>query len=296
MPNKKFLKYFAFPSVIAVCLLGVFLFQTNTGIIGKVKSQTEISDAGKLKIYFFDVGQGDSSLIITPEGKKILVDGGPDNSVIEKLGQDLPFYDKKIDAVILSHPHADHVGGLPEVLRRYQVGKIYFTGILHTAPEYLEFLQLVKEKNISVEVVKNYHEQILENNLTLDYLYPTADLSGTKMENLNNSSIVFKLTYVSTTALYMGDFENEEMFASSSAVKADLLKVGHHGSTNANSQEFLKAVSPLYAVIEVGLDNQFGHPHFRTLYYLQQLGAKIFRTDQDGDVEFVSDGHNWEKE
>jgi len=295
MQRKKFLKYFGFPFLIFVCLSAVFILQTDTGLIGKVKSQIEISDAGKLKIIFFDVGQGDAAFIITPEGKKILVDGGPDNSVIEKLGQELPFYDKKIDAIILSHPHADHLGAFPEILRRYQIGKIYLTGILHTAPDYLEFLNLIKEKNIPVEKIYSIHSQNIENNLEIKYLYPDKDLSGQKIENLNNSSIVFKLTYVSTTALFTGDFENDEIFASSTEVKADILKVGHHGSNNASSQRFLKAVSPIYAIISVGLDNSFGHPHFKTVYYLTQLGAIIFRTDQGGDVEFVSDGHKWVK-
>ncbi|MFA6422705.1 MAG: MBL fold metallo-hydrolase [Candidatus Buchananbacteria bacterium] len=293
MLKKKILKYFGFPTLIIVCLSAVFIFQTNSGLIGKVKSGAEISDAGKLKIIFFDVGQGDSSLIFTPAGKKILVDGGPDNAIVQKLGEVLPFYDKKIDAIILSHPHADHVGGLPEVLKRYEVGKIYMTGVLHTAPDYLEFLNLIKEKNIPVEKISSVHDEKIENNLDFKYLYPDKDLAGQKMENLNNSSIVFKLIYVSTTALFMSDFENEEIFVSSSGVKSDILKVGHHGSTNANDKIFLKVVSPIYVVIQVGLNNSFGHPHFKTLYYLKQLGVKLFRTDQDGDVEFISDGQKW---
>lgn len=294
MNNKKAIKLIIPAAIIAVCLSAAFLIQTNSGVIGQVKSAAEISDAGKLKIEFFDVGQGDATLITTPNDKRILVDGGPDNSIITKLGGSLPFYDRRLDEVILTHPHADHVAGLVEVLNRYEVGKIVMTGVLHTAPDYLEFLRLAKEKDIPVEIIKEAYDEEVEEGLTVTYLFPTADISGQRFENLNMSSITFKLAYVSTTALFTGDFEGEEMFASSTDIESDILKVGHHGSYNANDRDFLKAASPRYAVIPVGRDNSYGLPAYRTVYYLFQLGAKVFRTDEDGDVELVSDGRDWQ--
>lgn len=208
------------------------------------------------------------------------------------MGENLPFYDKKIDAVILSHPHADHVSGLVEILRRYEVSKIYFSGVVHTAPEYVEFLNLINEKNIDVEIVKEEYEKKIEKDLIFEFIYPLEDFSGKVVSNLNNSSIVFRLVYVSSTALFTGDFENEEIFENSSKIEADILKVGHHGSFNANAKNFLKAVSPVFAVISLG-KNSYGHPHYKTIYYLQQVGAKILRTDEDGDITFLSDGEDW---
>lgn len=293
MNNKKLLKFIIPPIIIAVLLLAAFLIQTNSGVIGQVKSAAEISDAGKLKIEFFDVGQGDAVLITTPSDKRILVDGGPDNGIISKLGESMPFYGRRLDEVILTHPHADHVAGLVQVLQRYDVGKVVMTGASHTADDYLEFLEVINDKGIPVSIIKDRHGEQLEDGLRIDYLFPDHDISGQKFENLNLSSIVFKLTYASTTALFTGDFEGEEMFVTSTKVRADVLKVGHHGSYNANDKDLLKAVSPRYAVMQVGADNSYGLPAYRTVYYLLQLGAKVFRTDEDGDVELISDGRDW---
>jgi len=292
MPKNKFSKYFLFVLLGVICLSVIAIIQTNTGPVGKVKGDFAVGDAGKLKVIFFDVGQGDASLIITPGGEKILTDGGPDNKVVSKLGEYLPFYDKKIDYIILSHPHADHVTGLDEVLRRFQVGKVITTGILHTAPDYLEFLDLIKQKNIPVEIIDSREGIELDSGVRIDFLYPDKSFAGTKMENLNNGSIAYKLSYVSTTYLFMGDLENEEYLSSTTPLilKSDVLKVGHHGSANANDKEFLKLVSPKFAVISVGASNTYGLPGFRTLHELGQDGVQILRTDESGDIKCVSDG------
>ncbi len=286
--TKKNLKY-----IIAVLALlvsfGIYYLQTpNTG---KVLGQFINASSTDLRLMFFDVGQGDSSLIITPNEQKILVDGGPDRSLIGKLDGVLPLADRRIDYIILSHPHADHLTALPEVLRRYQVGAVIMTGAAHTAPDYLDFLRLIKEKNIPTKIIEQPQELVIDG-IKLEFLEPTKSFFSARPENLNDSSIVFKLVYASTSALYLGDFENEESLVISSTVplKSDLIKIGHHGSTNANDQSFLAAVSPTYAVISVGKNNSYGHPHYRTLYYLKQLGAQILRTDERGDIFFTSNG------
>ena len=245
---------------------------------------------------FFDVGQGDASLIITPGGKKILTDGGPDNTVVRKLGEHLPYYDKKIDYIILSHGHADHVTGLNEVLRRYQVGEVIMTGASHTASEYLEFLDLIKQEKIPVKIIDSRQAMDLDSSITINFLYPTSSEYGQKFEDLNQSSIVDKLVYASTSFLFTGDFDNEEGLASSvpEILKSDVLKDGHHGSVTANNKEFLADVDPKEAVISVGAGNSYGLPNFRTIYELQKLGSKIFRTDTDGDITCLSDGQKFE--
>jgi beta-lactamase superfamily II metal-dependent hydrolase len=153
---------------------------------------------------------------------------------------------------------------------------------------------LIKEKNIPVMIIDKPQDLAI-GGINLNFLEPENSFFEARPDNLNNSSIVFKLNFVSTTALYTGDFENEEdlLLNSSTTLTADVLKVGHHGSTNANSEGFIKAVDPEFAIISVGKDNKFGHPHYRTLHYLQESGAEIFRTDELGDVVIISDGQKY---
>lgn len=281
--------------VIIVALIAVRIYQApvRSGAVLTAFESTASSSAGQVKLVFFDVGQGDAALIVAPDGDDILVDGGPDNIVAQKLGKYLPYTDRKIEQVILTHPHADHLSGLVEVLRRYEVGRVIMTGINYPTADYKEFLRLIKEKNIPVLII-DQPQQLAVGGLDLNFLEPEKSWAGKTLDNLNNSSIVFRLSYVSTTALFTGDFENEENLTSStSAIKSDVLKVGHHGSTNANDRKFLQVVAPEYAVISVGAGNSYGLPGYRTVYYLQQLGAQLFRTDQNGDVQMTSDGHGW---
>ncbi|MEI6288308.1 MAG: MBL fold metallo-hydrolase [Actinomycetota bacterium] len=252
---------------------------------------TAKAETRQLIFDFFDVGQGDSELIRLPGGENILVDGGPDNKVLEKLGEHLPFYNKNIDLLILTHPHSDHLKGLVEVLNRYEVKKIMMTGVLYSSAVYSEFLKEIKNKNIPVEIIDHWQEIKIDDSVLLSILWPEKSLDGQSMENINNSSIVFKIIYGSTTALFMGDDESEEkLLFVTSTMKSDILKVGHYGSVNANDKNFLSAVSPAYAIIPVGKNNTYKLPGYRTLFNLRQLNAKIFRTDENGDVELFSDG------
>jgi competence protein ComEC len=206
--------------------------------------------------------------------------------VVNKLDENLSLIDRHLDYVLLTHPHADHVAGLTEVLRLYDIGQVIMTGAIHTAPDYLDFLNLIKEKSIPALIIESPQELEVDGT-TLKFLAPLKSFSNQRLENLNNSSIVFKLVYGSSTALFTGDYEQEEqLLKNSTDLSSQILKVGHHGSTNANDEAFLQAVRPQYAVISVGKNNSFGHPHYRTIYYLKQLGAEILRTDESGDVSF----------
>ena len=255
-----------------------------------------ISDSDKeLKVNFLDVGQGDSILIKAPTGQNILVDGGPDDTVLKRLGKEMPLWDKKIDLMILTHPHADHITGLIDVIKNYQVEKILYTGALHTTPNYIEWLKLIKEKKIPLTIIDRPQTIKLGENCEIQIIYPFKSLAGQSVANLNNSSIVFKLIYGQTTFLFMGDAEKEveeELLASGVPLGADVLKVGHHGSSDATSEEFLKIVSPRFAVIEVGRGNDFGHPSGRVIKRLERFGAKILRTDLEGTIRLLSDGEN----
>jgi competence protein ComEC len=253
-----------------------------------------ISDSGKeLKVNFLDVGQGDSILIKAPAGQNILVDGGPDNTVLKRLGEEMLPWDKKIDLMILTHPHADHVTGLIDVIKNYQVEKILYTGATHTAPSYLEWLKLVRDKKIPLTIIDRPQTIKLGEDCEIQIIYPFDSFAGRSVANLNNSSIVFRLIYGQTNFLFMGDAEKEvedELIKNGIPAGAQVLKVAHHGSSDATSEDFLKIVSPRFAVIEVGRGNDFGHPSGRTIKKLERIGARVFRTDLDGTVHLISDG------
>lgn len=265
---------------IALILLGIVFFQS-------------FQENNFLKVNFFDVGQGDAILIRTPNRQKILIDGGPNNEIIYKLGRNLPFYDKEIDLVILTHPHADHLSGLIEVLKRYKVKKILSTGIVHTIPEYMEWLEEVKRQGVTMEIAQARQIINFDENVKLEVLYPLEDLTGERVENLNNTSIVSKLTFGKTSFLFTGDAEvevEEKLISSGVDLTADVLKVAHHGSKNATSQEFLDKVEPQIAIIMVGAKNKFGHPSQRVINRLEKMGTQILRTDKNGDIKIFSDG------
>lgn len=278
--NKKVMKGLAGLFSALIILAGVSFVQFS-------------NESKALEVDFFDVGQGDSALIKTPAHQKILIDGGPSNAVVEKLGENMPFYDKNIDLIILTHPHADHLVGLIEVLKRYKVKKILATGAINSTPDYLAWLEEIKKENVPVEIASAGQTINFGDNLEMKIFAPMEDFVGKQPDDLNNTSIVAKLIFGDTSFLFVGDTEKEveaKLIASGADLKADVLKVGHHGSHNASSQEFLDAVKPKFAVISVGAKNTFGHPSPITLENLKKVGAEVFRTDQDGDVKITSDG------
>lgn len=239
------------------------------------------------KVTFFDVGQGDAALIETPSKQRILIDGGPNDVVSTKLDKETPFYQRTLDAVILTHPHADHLVGLIKVLKNYKVKTVYISGISHTTPEYLEFLSLIASKKIATHDVKSGDYLDFGEGIKLDFLFPLSDMRGKHIDNLNNSSIVSRLSWGKSSALFMGDLEKEgqdELLTANLNLKSNLYKVPHHGSKDGANSTFLSKVSPEYAVISVGKDNQFGHPAVSTLNMFKSI--KVYRTDYDGDVHF----------
>jgi competence protein ComEC len=247
-----------------------------------------------LEIDFLDVGQGDSELIKTPYGQRILIDGGPDNKVLAELGRNLPFLERKIDLVILTHPHDDHSAGLIDVLKKYRVDKILLTAAPSNAPPFEEFLRVARTKKVPLVIVASQEKISLGDNLDLDILHPRNSDSDV---DLNDSSIVAKLVYKNKKFLFTGDagvLTEEELMNSKIDLKVDVLKVGHHGSETASSLDFLRVVSPSIAIIEVGVDNKFGHPKADSLWRLNKVGAKILRTDLNGTIKIRSDGQKTE--
>ncbi len=255
------------------------------------------SGAEGLKVYFLDVGQGDAIFIETPQSHQILVDGGPDSTVIEKLREIMPPLDKTIDLVILTHPEKDHMQGLIEVLQRYEVDYILWTGILRQTAEYKKWIEaLSEEQRQGAKLIKAVSSKtIIASKAKIDILYPDEDLSGKELENSNDSSVVFNLDFGENNFLFTGDITSkteEFLLNNENSLKSDVLKVPHHGSKYSTSDYFLASINPQLGVISAGKKNPYGHPTPEVLQRLEKFGIKALRTDRDGDVEIISDGNN----
>lgn len=247
-----------------------------------------------LIIHFFDVGQGDGIFFELPGSHiQVLIDGGPNGSILSKLGSVMPFWDRTIDLVILTHPHADHVDGLIDVLKRYDIGMVIESGVAYATPDYAEWNAVVKQKEIPVIYARKGQYVALSDIATLTILSPQEEIVGRKFVNIHDGMVVSKLTYGSTTILFTGDAEKiieYNLISSGAVLNADILKIGHHGSKTSSAEGFLNAVRPQFAVISVGRKNRYGHPHADVVDRIQAADIGLFRTDIHGDVEFMSDG------
>jgi len=247
----------------------------------------------KLHVNFYDVGQGDAIFIKTYQGNQVLIDGGPDGAVLRKLGHDLPFYDRAIDLLVLTHPHADHAAGLIEVLKRYKVKRALLTGVNYDSQTYKRFLELLKEKQVETLTARAGQKIYLDDSTIMYVLFPFADLRGRNFKDMNQTSIVVKLSFGRTDFLFTGDAgkENERsLLAAGFGLASEILKAGHHGSRFSTSEEFLDSVHPEFAVISAGRGNRYGHPHEEVLELFQRKGIEYLRTDERGDVRMQSDG------
>ena len=250
---------------------------------------------GKLHVAFLDVGQGDAILITTPRGAQILVDGGPSPSTLTSaLGREMPFWDRSLDLVVMSHPDADHITGLTEVLDRYHVDGWLDNGLPDDDILYTACRKLLTEADVPRQVVRAGDLLQLETGIVLEVLHPPPDLMAGSEFDSNNNSLVLRLVWDRASFLLTGDIEAEAeqyLVQSGQALSASVLKVAHHGSGGSSTESFLAAADPSYAVISVGVDNRFGHPHKAVLERLDQLGkVTTLRTDEQGTIEFVTNG------
>ena len=249
----------------------------------------------RLHIHFFDVGQGDAILIECPNGQQILVDGGPDPSVLlSHLGRRMPLWDRSLDLVILTHPEADHVGGLIDVLKRYDVGLVLDSGQECTSATCESWKALIEEKGIPFRRAQTGMRLDVGRDVRLDVLHPPAQLMTNTSSDINNNSVVLRLGYGQFSALLTGDVMEEAesvLLASGQPLDSLLLKVPHHGGDTSLTAPFLVAVSPKLATISVGADNRFRHPDEVTLEKLAD--TPMYRTDLDGSTEVVTDGERY---
>jgi len=235
-------------------------------------------------VYFLDVGQGDSELIILPGGVEILIDGGLSNGrALTELAKILPFTDRYIDLVVMTHAQLDHFGGLINIMNRYEVGAFLWNGV-KGQPLALRDLEEAINGNRVRSIVLKAGDKIKYQSSVIDVLSPGQE----KFKDINESSLVFNLVYKDTNFLFTGDIGRKvEKLIKDKTGKIDVLKVAHHGSKYSSSPEFLNIIQPKVAVIEVG-ENSYGHPTEETLEKLEQIGASIFRTDEHGTIKVIS--------
>lgn len=267
----------------------ITLFITAVVAWGFVFVEAKQSDI--LEIDFFDIGQGDAIFIETSDNKQVLIDGGPSSVILEKLGKEMAFYDRYIDFVILTHPEFDHINGLIEVIKRYDIGAIITTGVVRDTNAYKEWIKIIEQKNIPIYIAKLGGIVNLNNDIKLNILYPFENLAGQEVSNTNNSSVVGKLIYNDFEILLTGDIEKsveKKLVNSNINLQADVLKVPHHGSKSSSTEDFLKAVASVVNIIQAGRDNKYGHPHQEVLDRMANI--LTFVTGKNGDVEILSDG------
>ncbi len=250
-------------------------------------------NAGTLAISFLDVGQGDSIFIQSPSGVQVLIDGGPDRSVLRELGQIMPWWDRTIDVVIATHPDADHVSGLVDVLERYRVSYMLEPGVQHDTPQAESMLESVANEDAVYMHARRGQVIDLGDGVRLEILFPDRDVGGLET---NTASIVAKLVYGDTSFLLTGDspdsIERYLVQRDGAALKSNVLKAGHHGSKTSSSLLFVGFISPEYAVFSRGCDNTYGHPHEEVRTIFERLKIKTLDTCLDGRVTFVSDGES----
>lgn len=254
--------------------------------VGAARQQAKADDYARL--YFFDVGQGDAIYFRTAQGNDILIDGGAGDAVLSKLGRVMPFFDRKIELVILTHPQADHTSGLVEVLKRFRVEKVLTAKVDYDTATAREFFRLLEEKQIPLVQPRLGQRVFLDGVTVFDVYYPlTLELSAGE-DDVNELSVVGKISYGENQILLTGDISSviENMLvAHGFPLDSEILKVAHHGSKNSASASFINAVSPLFSVISVG-KNSYGHPAEQVLGILEDSGSQILRTDEASDVYF----------
>ena len=247
---------------------------------------SEYDDSKAMTIHFIDVGQADSAFIELANGQTMLIDAGQnaDGDDVVRYIQGLKY--KDIDYVVATHPHDDHIGGMPTVLDAFDIGKMYMPRQVHTTNSFENMLNAIEENDIELYTAKAGTNIITDDNIKIDILAPIADNNT----NLNNCSAVVRIVYGNSVVLFTGDAEREiEQQLLNNDIDADILKVGHHGSNTSSAPNFIRAVTPEVAVISCGKGNSYGHPNDDTLAILNQVGANVYRTDEQGTIVVTVD-------
>ena len=272
--------------VFLTCLCLLVVGCANPFVESNGMTSVSTFSGDTLRVNYIDVGQGDSIFIQLPNNETMLIDAGEaykSENVINYLNN---LGIKKIDYVVGTHPHTDHIGGLEEVINTFDIGSIYMPRASSTSKTYEDLLTTISNKGLKVKTAKSGVVVLDDDNLKLEFIAPNSD----SYSELNNYSAVLKLTYLDNTFLFMGDAETLSEDEITYDVDADVIKVGHHGSDSSSGIEFVKKVSPEYAIIMVGEGNSYNHPYQSIIDRYENVGAKVLRTDLDGNIVCDSDG------
>jgi len=249
-----------------------------------------------LNLVFIDVGQGDAILIKSANGKNILIDGGPDSDLVEKISKFIAYRNNKIDLIIITHPHRDHYYGLISVIKKYKTQKIIYSGIDINLADYNYMKKIINDYNLELIKPKLGDEYKIDEDLYFQITY----MPKTKtVENLNDASVSIKLTYKNFHAIFNGDSSCEIeniILKDNTNLKSKIFKASHHGSKYSNCDNLLNAIKPEITIIQSGVDNKFDHPHQEAVDRIKKSGSKILRNDELGNIIIKSNGENYEIE
>lgn len=267
---------------ISVIIISIsFLTQNNN-----------VSSQNKMIVHYIDVGQGDS-ILIQVNNKNLLIDSGPSSNKKDLLDYLENLNIKKLDYIIATHPHEDHIGNMDTIIKRYNIGSFYSPKVITSSNTFESMISALVDKNLKINVLKKGVKGIdLGKNVEIQIFSPLEDISS---DNLNDYSPIIKITFVNNSFLFTGDAEvsTESMVLSeNNNLNCDILKVGHHGSSTSTSSNFLASVNPSVAIIPVGKNNSYGHPTPEILSLLNSYNIRTFRTDINGTIIAISDGKN----
>lgn len=278
--------------IIAVvfALIAIIAF----AFIERNEPETDYRYNGKLKMYTIDVGQGDSSLLISPNGSTMLVDAGDTDAfdAIDSLLTDLEI--TNIDVLVATHAHSDHIGSMRDVVEKYSIGLFVIPDVEYSSKTYSKLINSVDEHGIKTQYAYSGDTIKWDDECTVSILAPVEDASYSESD-MNEWSVILRVEYGENAIILTGDAETVSeqiaMFSNSENLfKADVLKVAHHGSSTSSSDAFLDAVDPMYAIISLGKDNKYGHPHGETMQKLSERNITVYRTDEVGTVLTVLTG------
>ncbi|MDR3091505.1 MAG: MBL fold metallo-hydrolase [Clostridiales bacterium] len=277
---------------LAVLAAALLVLASCQFILPEPEPPAKPAAAGVLTVCFLDVGQGDCALAELPDGGNMLIDAGNNADADLVCGFLRERGVERVDYLVGTHPHEDHIGGLDAVIDNFDIGEVIMPRATANTKTFRAVIEALKRKDLKIKTAKAGVELFNDGEgLSAELLAPVSD----RYQNLNNYSAVIKLTYGKTSFLFTGDAEalsEREMLDAGEDVSAEVLKVGHHGSDLNSTEEFLDAVSPKYAVISCGAGNVYGHPRQATLDKLQARGVEYMRTDTDGTIIMETDGEN----
>ncbi len=288
-PYFRYIPYAIFSGLI-LCAVGVWVV-----VIAETPS-------GHVKVAMLNVGMGDSIYIESPTGERVLIDSGPDDSVLRALPKVMPFLSHSLDAVIETHPDSDHISGFVDLLKRYHVGAFIEPGIIKDSKTAQTLESEILDEHIPRYIARRGEVVDLGGGAELQILYPDHDVSHINQNIDNDGGVVTRLVYGSTSVLLMADVSQgvesqiiADSASSTSELTSDILKVGHHGSKTSTSEALLNLVRPQVALISVGAHNMYHLPTQDTLDRLDAAGVEVLRTDQVGTIEFASDGTHFRR-